>query len=161
MYLGISFFSLLLFILKKAWYLKFMIAESVKVKKNILLVDDDSIAIFLLERIVQSTGLANTIYKALNGKEALSLLDHHFDSTNNIPEVILLDLNMPIMNGFEFLAAFNALDTKAKDNILIIVVTSSTNPEDIEKAREMGIRYFLTKPISAEIVKSIILDEFE
>lgn len=133
-----------------------MTATSLIDKKNILLVDDDYIANFLIEKIVQSTGLARNIFKALNGKEALQF----FHEGDTLPEVVLLDLNMPIMNGFEFLQAFRNLEFKEKDNILIILVTSSNSPSDIEKARSLGIRYYLTKPVSAEIIKKIITDEF-
>jgi CheY-like chemotaxis protein len=136
-----------------------MIAESVMVQKNILLVDDDSIANFLIERIVQSTGLARNIWKALNGKEALKIFTDH--SSSLLPEVVLLDLNMPIMNGFEFLEAYNCLEFNEKDHVLIILVTSSNNPSDIEKAKELGIKYYLTKPISADTIKGIILKEFD
>ncbi len=125
-------------------------------KKNILLVDDDSIANFLIEKIVQSTGLARNISKAMNGKEALQF----FTEENDLPEVILLDLNMPIMNGFEFLQAFKKLEPEKKANVLIILVTSSSNPSDMEKAKSLGIRYYLTKPISADIIKSIMTEEF-
>jgi CheY-like chemotaxis protein len=125
-------------------------------KKNILLVDDDSIANFLIEKIVQSTGLARNIFKALNGKEALE----YFYQSNEVPEIVLLDLNMPVMNGFEFLKAFQILELKDKEDVLIIMVTSSVNPSDLEKARSLGIRYYLTKPISAEMIRSIITGEF-
>jgi CheY-like chemotaxis protein len=125
-------------------------------KKNILLVDDDSIANFLIEKIIQSTGLARNIFKALNGKEALE----YFDQNNELPEVVLLDLNMPVMNGFEFLRAFQVLDVKDKDDVLIIMVTSSGNPSDKEQARSLGVRHYLTKPISAEMIRSIIHGEF-
>jgi CheY-like chemotaxis protein len=136
-----------------------MIAESVIQQKNILLVDDDSIANFLIERIVQSTGLARNIEKALNGKEALKVFTDH--ASGSLPEVVLLDLNMPIMNGFEFLQAYNKLDFEEKDHVLIILVTSSNNPSDIEKAKQLGIKYYLTKPISADTIKGILLKEFE
>ncbi len=136
-----------------------MIAESIMLQKNILLVDDDSIANFLIERIVQSTGLARKIVKALNGKEALKVFTE--SSGSSLPEVVLLDLNMPIMNGFEFLQAYRNLEFDEKDSVLIILVTSSNNPEDLEKAREMGIKYYLTKPVSADTIKGIILKEFE
>lgn len=135
-----------------------MIAESVMMQKNILLVDDDSIANFLIERIVQSTGLARKIDKALNGKEALKAFTD--TSGSSLPEVVLLDLNMPIMNGFEFIQAYRNLQFEEKDNVLIILVTSSNNPSDIEKARELGIKYYLTKPISADTIKGILQKEF-
>src|SRR5690606_22650878 len=134
-----------------------MTTKSLMAKKNILLVDDEDIANFLIEKIVQSTGLAENIYKALNGREALKFFS---EDKTNYPEVVLLDLNMPIMNGFEFLSAFQMLELKEKENILIILVTSSSNPDDIEKARSLGIRHYLTKPISADSIKTIILNEF-
>jgi CheY-like chemotaxis protein len=126
------------------------------VKKNILLVDDDSIANFLIEKIIESTGLARNIFKALNGREALE----YFYRVNDLPEVVLLDLNMPVMNGFEFMKAFQMLDLKGKEDVLVIMVTSSGNPSDIEKARSLGIRHYLTKPISADMIRSIIIGEF-
>jgi CheY-like chemotaxis protein len=138
-----------------------MFAESIMLQKNILLVDDDSIANFLIEKIVQSTGLARNIFKALNGKEALDFFESYLNGSLPIPEVVLLDLNMPIMNGFEFLQAFNQLEFEDKKNILIILVTSSNNPSDIERARTLGIKYYLTKPISAETIKGIMHKEFE
>jgi CheY-like chemotaxis protein len=129
-------------------------------QKNILLVDDDSIANFLIERIVLSTGLARNIFKALNGKEALQVFADHFSGSLPVPEVVLLDLNMPIMNGFEFLQAYHDLEFEEKKQVLIILVTSSNNPSDIERARELGVKYYLTKPISADTIKGIILKEF-
>jgi CheY-like chemotaxis protein len=138
-----------------------MVAESIMLQKDILLVDDDSIANFLIERIVQSTGFAKSISTALNGKEALHVFTKHLDDSSPVPEVVLLDLNMPIMNGFEFLKAFQQLEFKEKSNILIILVTSSNNPTDIETAKELGIKYYLTKPISADTIKGIMLSEFE
>lgn len=138
-----------------------MIADSIMLQKNILLVDDDSIANFLIEKIVQSTGLARNIFKALNGREALQVFERHFSGSLPVPEVVLLDLNMPIMNGFEFLQAYNNLEFVEKDHVLIILVTSSNNPSDIERAKQLGIKYYLTKPISADTIKGILLKEFE
>ena len=114
---------------------------------------------WLIERIVQSTGLARNIDKALNGREALRVFTDR--TGGSVPEVVLLDLNMPIMSGFEFLQAYNNLEFSEKDDVLIILVTSSNNPDDIERARELGIKYYLTKPISADTIKGILLKEFE
>lgn len=125
-------------------------------KKNILLVDDDSIANFLIEKVVAQTGLANAIYKALNGQEALNVFDQYINHLIDLPQVVLLDLNMPIMNGFEFLQAFQSLDFEGKKNVMIIVVSSSSNPLDIERVKSMGIKHYLTKPISAESIRNIL-----
>lgn len=137
-----------------------MIAESLMVQKNILVVDDDTIANFLLERIVLSTGMARNISKALNGKEALKIFQNHIYEAAPLPEVVLLDLNMPIMNGFEFLQAYSELEFEEKDETLIILVTSSNNPLDMQRAKEFGVKYYLTKPINAETIRGIISKEF-
>lgn len=137
-----------------------MTADAIMLQKDILVVDDDTIANFLIERIVLSTGMAKNISKALNGREALTIFQKHINESAPIPEVVLLDLNMPIMNGFEFLKAYNELDFKEKEDTLIILVTSSNNPTDIARAKEFGIKYYLTKPITAETIKGIMTTEF-
>lgn len=122
-------------------------------KKSILLVDDDRVANFLSERIISAMGIAHEVQSATNGREALNILnkDH-----SRRPDVIILDLNMPIMDGFEFINEFRKLNIPEKDNVMIIVVTSSNNPRDIEKARSLGVTHYLTKPISLESIRSII-----
>ena len=127
-----------------------------KDKKNILLVDDDSIANFLNERIITAAGLANEIYKALNGQEALSIFNQYINGIIALPEVVLLDINMPIMNGFEFVQAFQQLNFLNKEKVLIIILSSSNNPKDVEKASTLGIKHYIIKPISAEKLKFII-----
>jgi CheY-like chemotaxis protein len=133
-----------------------------ELKKNILVVDDDAVAIFLIEKIVTSTGLAGNVYKALNGKEALAFFNSGpgTDNGKNRPEVVLLDLNMPIIDGFEFLEAYNTMNLPGAEKAVIIVVTSSYHPHDMQKAKAMGIKHYLTKPISAGNVRDIILKEF-
>jgi CheY-like chemotaxis protein len=134
--------------------------ETLTLKKDILVVDDDSIANFLIERIVTSTGFVRNIQKALNGKQALEIFENNLRSAAPVPEVVLLDLNMPIMNGFEFIRAFRAMEFSQKQNTLIILVTSSSNPADIATAKQLGIKYYLTKPLSADRLKEIFLTEF-
>src|SRR5688572_11852772 len=100
-------------------------------KKNVLLVDDDSIFQLLGTKALHRVGVSDTcIQKALNGKQALDLLK---DPGNPRPDIILLDLNMPLMNGFEFMEAFNKLNPLEKDDTKIVIVTSSASPSDIEK----------------------------
>jgi CitB family two-component system response regulator MalR len=127
-------------------------------KKNILLVDDDRVANFLSERIISAMGIAKEVQSVTNGREALKILNHPGETPAFTPDVILLDLNMPIMNGFEFIQAFHEMNHPQKDRMIIIAVTSSNNIKDIEKAREFGIKHYLTKPISPESVKAIILE---
>jgi CheY-like chemotaxis protein len=137
------------------WYINF--SPGMERKRNILLVDDDHVANFLSERIISAMGIAKEVQSVTNGMEALKIVRNHKE-TDFVPDVILLDLNMPIMNGFEFIQAFQELDLPLKDKLIIIAVTSSNNTHDIEKAKSFGIKHYLIKPISPESIKAIILE---
>jgi CheY-like chemotaxis protein len=129
-------------------------------KKNILLVDDDKIFNFLSEKTIQSLGLVNEIHFATNGQQALDLLDRYRDGDAQMPDIIFLDLDMPIMNGYEFLREFRKMDIPNKNSIVIVVLTSSANPDDVSKARELGIKYYFNKPLSRNEIKDMISKEF-
>lgn len=118
--------------------------------KNILLVDDDNVFNFLSTKLLQWSGLANEIQTALNGQEALDLLNNYYMGTAARPDVILLDLNMPVMDGFSFLEAFQKISWPRKHKVCIIIVTSSHNPKDMARAKQMGVAHYLTKPLSQE-----------
>lgn len=115
--------------------------------KNVLLVDDDSIFNFLSSKLLQRTGMVNDIHTALNGQQALDLFNDYYQGARSLPDVILLDLNMPIMDGFAFLEAFQKLNFPGKEKVRVVIVTSSQDPSDVEKARNLGISQYLTKPL--------------
>jgi CheY-like chemotaxis protein len=125
-------------------------------KKNILLVDDDYIFNFLNQQVLQRMGIANEIYTAINGKEALTLFTPMAGNPGITPDVILLDLNMPIMDGFAFLDAMKTADIPGKENIAIIIVSSSQNPEDVKRAMDRGVDHYLTKPLAVADLRNIL-----
>jgi CheY-like chemotaxis protein len=131
------------------------------IKKNVLLVDDDKICNFINQKIIMATGMANNVNISLNGKEAMQTLDSAIAGKSVMPDVILLDLNMPIMNGFEFIRAYNKMVFPGKDEILIILVTSSIDHGDYQKVISMGVTNYLHKPITVEDIVRIITAEFE
>lgn len=118
--------------------------------KNILLVDDDNIFNFLNTKLLEASGIASEIHTAGNGQEALDLLNNYFTGTTSLPDVILLDLNMPVMDGFGFLEAFKKLNLPRKERVSIIIVTSSEDPKDMARAKQLGITSYLTKPVSRD-----------
>ena len=118
--------------------------------KNILLVYDDNIFNFLNTKLLRQSGIANDIHTAINGKEAIDLLNNYYMGASALPDVILLDLNMPVMDGFSFLEAFKKLNLPRKEKVSIIIVTSSDNPKDMARAKQLGITQYLTKPLSKE-----------
>ncbi|HEY4655847.1 MAG TPA: response regulator [Cyclobacteriaceae bacterium] len=124
--------------------------------KNVLLVDDDSIFNFISTSMLKRTGMVGEIHTALNGKQALDLLNNYYMGTASLPNVILLDLNMPIMDGFSFLEAFKKISAPRKETIRIIVVTSSHDPGDRKRAEKMGISLYLTKPLTEEVLRKAL-----
>lgn len=126
--------------------------------KNVLLVDDDKICNFITETTLNKLGVAKEVHSALNGQEALDLLNSYFLGDVAVPDIIFLDLNMPIMDGFQFIDAFKKLDFPKKDNILIVVLTSSINPNDVQRAKSLGINNYMTKPISEEKILELLKD---
>jgi CheY-like chemotaxis protein len=129
-------------------------------KKNILLVDDDKIFNFLASQILKKIGLANEIKIALNGLEALEVLENSSKQPNSLPNLILLDINMPLMNGFEFLEVFTKSEISKKKEIIIAIVTSSSDERDLLKAKSFGIKYFFSKPLMEEDLTNIIKIEY-
>lgn len=113
-----------------------------------LLVDDDQICNFINRKTLEGIDAINDIHTALNGQQALDLINDYYTGTRSLPEVIFLDLNMPLMDGFQFLEVFRQLSLPGIESVKIIVVTSSDNPQDIQRARSLGIEHYLTKPVS-------------
>jgi CheY-like chemotaxis protein len=123
-------------------------------EKNILLVDDDEVFHLLSNRLLQRLGITSGIHTARNGQEALNFI--RSKSVQDGPDVIFLDLNMPIMNGFAFIEALQRQEIPYKDHSVIIIVSSSQDPKDLAKAKSLGITHYLTKPISEASVKDVL-----
>jgi CheY-like chemotaxis protein len=124
--------------------------------KDVLLVDDDQICNLISSKTLEKMGFANEIHTALNGKEAINLFNDYYNRTKTLPDLILLDLNMPIMDGFGFLEAFNRLNLPNKGNVKIIIVTSSQNPDDVRRVNELGVSHILSKPVTETKLNEIL-----
>jgi CheY-like chemotaxis protein len=127
--------------------------------KNVLIVDDDEIFNFLSTKTLQRMGVAKEIHTALNGKEAMDLINNYFQGTISLPDVILLDLNMPVMDGFGFLEAFKKLTMPKKENIRIIVVSSSQDAHDVQRAKDLGAWHYIFKPLTEENLRIALADD--
>lgn len=124
--------------------------------KNVLLVDDDLIFNFLSTKMLERMGFIGHIDTALNGQQALKLFNDYFIKIKVLPDIILLDLNMPIMDGFEFIEAFRNLNLPGKDKVRIIIVSSSQNPDDMARARQLGVIQYLDKPLNEETLRKAL-----
>ncbi|MHA3789212.1 response regulator [Flavobacterium hauense] len=113
-------------------------------KHTILLVEDDELDVISVERSLKKIENEYNLYTAYNGIEALDILKKM--NANALPDVILLDLNMPKMNGLEFLRIIRA-DELLKD-IKVFVMTTSSESSERAEAEELGISGYIIKPLN-------------
>ena len=113
-------------------------------KLNILLIEDDAIEVMKLHRVISSKGLNHSIVEANNGVEALDILQ----KKEALPDIILLDLNMPKINGIEFLSILKA--DEVLKHLPTIVLTTSNNQKDVLECYKIGIAGYVIKPLKYE-----------
>lgn len=111
---------------------------------KVLLIEDDAIEVMKLHRATSSLGLEHDIIEANNGEEALHILKHH----DKLPNIVLLDLNMPKINGIEFLRILKN-DDRLK-YIPTIILTTSNNKKDLLECYKIGIAGYVLKPLRYE-----------
>ncbi|RZL38712.1 MAG: response regulator [Pedobacter sp.] len=134
--------------------------EEVKVE-NVLLIDEDQIDNFINERMILSTNFSNSVVVKNSALDALAYLKKLTESKATMPEIIFLDLNMPVMDGFGFLdelaklpAVLEAIQPKTK----IIVLSSSISPLDIDRASANALVYkYFNKPLTEKYLNAINL----
>lgn len=113
------------------------------------IVDDDEIYLFALKRMMQLRKFCSEILTFSNGKEALNSLEERIVSNQSIPDVILLDLNMPVMDGKTFLKELTKIESHNK--IFIYIISSSIDPADINRVNEFSnVKKYKVKPIPYE-----------
>lgn len=121
-------------------------------KKCLLIIDDDPISILILKKNLEIIAISQEIITFNNGKEAFNHLEKI--NLNNNKYVIFLDINMPVMNGWEFLNKVDRLITL--QNTTIYLLTSSINKADMEKAKQFPlIKKYISKPICKDVLKEI------
>jgi len=130
---------------------------------KILFVDDDPITLMLCKKVIERAEFSKEIVTANNGEDAIKYFDNlkskiNSDDTLTLPELMFLDLNMPVMGGWEFLDIFSKENYHMVfPNLKVIVLSSTIDPKDIEKSKSYSMVIdFLSKPITKEILKSII-----
>lgn len=131
---------------------------------SILLVDDDEISNLFNQIFISKLRLSVDVDVVVNGKEALEFVTSFTNTPNTLlPCLLLLDIKMPIMDGWQFLEAYQAqVRQEIKDNIVIVVLTTSEDEGDAIKAMNSpNIKEFIQKPLSEEIFFKLIETHFE
>lgn len=117
--------------------------------EKVLLVDDDEVTNLMHRRRISRSGLAQRIDVATDGQAALDYLRHCAEANEKLPDLVLLDINMPRMNGFEFLDAFNNLPRKVREKQHIVMVSTSNLKRDKARAEiDKNVLGYETKPLS-------------
>jgi CheY-like chemotaxis protein len=119
--------------------------------KSVLLVDDDYISNFIADHLLQKFSVCDNVMFCRNGDEALRYLKE----TDVFPELIFLDINMPVMDGFEFIEAFQHYNMD-KNTTRIIIYTSSFSQKDIQILKNIGFQDFIIKPLTEEKLLNIL-----
>jgi len=124
----------------------------------VMLIDDDVDDNFFHEMALREADITENIKVAESGFEALDFLSKE----PTTPDLIFLDINMPKMNGWEFLNEYSKLETEKKAKMVIIMLTTSLNPADEAKAKKMSdIITFKTKPLTTEMVEDVLKTYFK
>ena len=118
------------------------------------LVDDDPIVVFGLKKMMKLTQFCENFLVFSNGQEALDALTAIIKAKKEVPQLILLDLNMPVMDGWEFLEEFTKVDPPKA--ITIYILTSSIDPRDQERAKKFSnVSKYVVKPVTIEQLEEI------
>lgn len=123
---------------------------------TILLVDDDEISNYITESLIEEMNIAHEHAIATDGRQALNFIQDHPIIKENKPGhiLVLLDLNMPVMDGFEFMEEYQQQNWT--DKVSIVMLTSSSNPKDMSKAKSYNFTGYLQKPFSQENLHNLI-----
>lgn len=117
--------------------------------KNLTLVDDDDVFVFLTKKTIEQTHLVDLIRVFNNGMDALNFLKENKENIAELPEIIFLDLSMPIMNGWQFLEEYTKLNPYIGKKISIYICSSSISQDDITRAKAINeVTDYIIKPIA-------------
>lgn len=118
-------------------------------KKAIWIVDDDAIYQIIVNKIIQRSEMFSAISSFKNGRDAIDNLHHAVAINGDLPDIILLDINMPIMDGWEFMEAMALVKPNLSKEIVVYIVSSSIAIEDKNKSKSYeNILGYLSKPIT-------------
>ncbi|AIZ43654.1 response regulator [Cellulophaga baltica] len=125
--------------------------------ENACVIDDDPISVFGLKKTIRETKFCKEIIVYENGFEAINGLKDLLNTNGNIPPIIFLDLNMPIMDGWDFLEDFIKIPEENRNNVRIYIVSSSVDPRDLIKAKSYSeVNNFFVKPVTTNDLQKVI-----
>jgi CheY-like chemotaxis protein len=123
--------------------------------KCVLLIDDNKATNFLHETLFEELDVAERIVIEYNGKDGLAHLDR-VAGGDDYPSLILVDVHMPVMDGFDFLEGYRQRQYPEKFAALVVMLTTSTNPRDVDRILAAGFAEYLPKPLTEEHILDLV-----
>jgi CheY-like chemotaxis protein len=128
----------------------------------VLLIDDDKATNFINERVIKKLDCTKRIVTVYNGAEALEFLSIEENGNLLQPDLIFLDINMPVMDGWELLEHYRKLHENKKAKVVLLMLTTSLNPDDVKKANRIEeVKGFKNKPLTIEMMQDILKAYFQ
>lgn len=125
--------------------------------KKVLLIDDDSLSNFIAKLAIQHAGIAENIEVVNGAQQGLDLIFEAIeDPGKDLPDLILLDLNMPMMSGWDFLDEYKKLESQLDQKIKIVILSSSVFSKDVERAMKCKqVKEYMSKPLKIDTIKDL------
>ncbi|PZX94940.1 response regulator [Flavobacterium aquariorum] len=125
--------------------------------KQLTLVDDDEVFVFLTSKMLEQSKLVDLIKIFENGYDALVFIKENLGNIEALPDIILLDLSMPIMDGWQFLEGFVKINPSIGKKIIIYICSSSISPDDVIRAKAINeVSDFIIKPMTKDKLVEMI-----
>lgn len=122
----------------------------------VMLIDDNETDNFISKRIIEITQFAERVEVKISGQHALEYLSEHAENISQLPDLIFLDINMPVMDGFMFLYEFENLPSAVQQKCRVIILSSSDNKRDIDKIiNNKSVIQYITKPLTQNVLQAI------
>ena len=130
-----------------------------KVLESVCIIDDDHIFIYGVKRLIKETSFCEDLLVYQNGMDALDELKGRIKEGHKLPAIIFLDLNMPMMTGWEFLDEYLKIENDDPTNTMVYIISSSVDPKDLLKINQYPIvKNYILKPVTSDDLENILSD---
>ena len=127
-------------------------------KSRVFIIDDDPIHQRIAQIMISKHNLFDEYFSYTEAQKAIDFLQENKKNGETLPDVILLDLNMPVIDGWDFLETFETLVKEFEKNIRVFIVSSSVDEKDVLRSKSyVAVKGFISKPLSPDIIRSIIV----